>query len=86
MKVRVDDFAEAELLGEIVRPAEQVHGRGFALEQFFHPGEQHAVRIDKVHLLRREVLLKRLNGRIVTARLVADRHRNSGEIGRILNF
>ena len=44
---RVDDFAEAELLGEIVRPAEQVHGRCFALEQFFHSGEQHAIRIDK---------------------------------------
>src|SRR5262247_2232561 len=41
----VDHLPEAELLGEVIRPAEQVHRWGLALEQLLHPREQHAVGI-----------------------------------------
>ena len=56
----VDHLPEAELLGEVIRPAEQVDGRRLAVEQFFHALEQHAVGIDEVDLLGLEILLQRL--------------------------
>ncbi len=39
----VDDLAEAQLLGEIVRAAEQRRGRRTPFEQVIEPVEQHAV-------------------------------------------
>src|SRR6185437_1516246 len=62
---RVDDFAETKLLGEVIRPAEQIDGRRRALEQQFHALEQHAVGVGKVDLLRLEILLQRLNGGVM---------------------
>ncbi len=82
----VDDLAEAELLREIVRPGEQRAGRQLALDQKLHAAEQHAVVEREVDLVGRHELLERLDGRIVAARLVADRDRHAREILRRLRI
>src|SRR5215831_9356325 len=80
----VDDFAKAELLDKIVRPAEQRDRRHLAIDQHFHAAEQKAVAKRELDLLQLEILLEPLDGRVVAARLVADRDRHAGEIGRRL--
>ena len=76
----VGHFAEAELLGEIIRPGKQRTGRRLALEQEVHTREQHPFLVRKVDAIERHELLERLNGRVVAARLVADRDRDAGEL------
>ena len=48
--------------------------------------EQHAVGERQVDLVGRQVLLERLDGRVVAAGLVADRDRHAGEILRRLDW
>src|SRR5262249_50613336 len=81
----VDDLAKAELLDEVVRPAEQRGRRYFAVDQHFHPAEQQAVAKRQLDRLRLEILLEPLNGRVMAARLIADRDRDAGKIGRGLH-
>ncbi len=76
----VDDLAEAELLGKIVRPAEQGAGRQLAFDQQLHAAEQHAVVERQVDLVGRHVLFERLDGRVVAAGLEADRDRHARQI------
>ena len=47
----VDDLAEAELLGEVIRAVEQRGRRALAVEQQLHAAEQHAVLEGQVDLV-----------------------------------
>ena len=78
----VDHLAEAELLDEVVGPAEQRRRPALALDQELEAAEQHAVLEGEIDLVGREVLLQRLDRRIVAARLEADRDRHAGKVGR----
>ena len=77
----VDDLAEAQLLGEVVGPAEERAGGRLAVEEGLHAAEQHAFAVRQLDLVCGQVLLERLQGGVVAARLVADRDRHAGEIG-----
>jgi len=78
----VDHLAEAELLDEIIRTAEQRRRPALALDQELEAAKQHAVLEREVDLAGREVLLQRLDRRIVAAGLEADRDRHPGKVGR----
>ena len=79
---RIDDLAEAELLREVVRTAEQGRRLRLALDQLIEPVKQHAVGKGQVDLVSRHILLERLDGRVVAARLIAHGDRNAREILR----
>jgi hypothetical protein len=76
----------AELLGEIIRAAKQVHRGGRAIEQLIHAREQHAVGIDEVHLVLRDELLERLHRRVMAAGLIAHRDGHAGQIFRAFDL
>ena len=78
-------FRIAELLGEVVGPAEQRRRRRTAFQQVVEPREQHAVGEVEVDLVGRHIRLKRLDGGVVAAGLVADRDRHAREILRPLD-
>ena len=75
---RVDDFAEAELLDEVVRATEQADRRRLALDELFHALEQHAVGIVQLDLFGFEIWFQRLHSRIMAAGLITDRNRHVG--------
>ncbi len=78
-------FAEAELFDEIIRSAEQRRRRHLAVDQQLHAAEQQAVLERQLDAVGLEILLEPLNGGVVAARLIADRNRHAGEIGRRLH-
>src|SRR2546427_12746776 len=63
----VDDLAEAELLEEVVRPRKQRRGRHLAVDQLLQPRKQDAVGKRELDFGERQVLLERLEGRVVAA-------------------
>ena len=79
----VDDFAEAELLGEIIGSAEQGRGGDLAVDQQFHAAEQKALVEGKVDLAGRQIGFEGLDRRVMAARLPAHRDRHTGEAGRV---
>src|SRR5262245_21776296 len=76
----IDDFAKYQLLGEIIGAAESRAGRRASGQKGLHAAEQHALAERQVDGLGRQVLLQRLHGGIVAARLVADRNRHAGQL------
>src|SRR3984893_18176625 len=81
----IDDFAETELLGEVIGSAEQGGSLRLPVNELIEPVKQHSIRERQIDLVRRHVLLERLNRRIVAAGLVAHRNGNAGEIVRRLD-
>src|SRR3954465_3068259 len=81
----VDHLAEAHLLEEVIRAGE--HGRRghLAVEHLLHAGEEDAIGEGELDVRERHVLLERLDGRIVAARLVADRNRHAAQVFRRLD-
>jgi hypothetical protein len=69
------------LLGEIIRAAEQRHRGCLAVDQELHPPEQHALLERQIDLVGRQILLERLDGRIMAPGLEPDRDRHAGEVG-----
>jgi hypothetical protein len=78
----VDHLAEAELLDEVIGTAEQRRRPAPALDQELEAAKQHAVLEVEIDLAGREILLQRLDRRIVAAGLEADRDRHPGKVGR----
>src|SRR4051812_39586161 len=62
---RVDDLAEAELLEEVVRAAEERRRRRLAVDQVLHAAEEDALGEGELDVLRVHVLLERLDGGVV---------------------
>ena len=81
----VDHLAEAQLLGEVVGAAEERAGGRLAVEERLHAAEQHALAVRELDLVGGHVLLERLDGGVVAARLEADRDRHAGQVGRRLH-
>ena len=74
----------AEQLGKEIRSAEQRRRLRLAVDQLVEPVKQHAVGIAQIGLVRRHVLLERLDGRVMAARLVAYRDRHAAQVlGRL---
>jgi hypothetical protein len=82
-ETRVDDFAEAELLGEVIGAAEQGDRRGPAVDQHLQAAEQQALGEGQVDLVGRQIGFEGLDRRVVAARLPANRNRDAGEVGRV---
>ena len=78
----VDHLAEAELLEEVVRSAEERYRRDLAVDRELHPPEEQPVGERELDVVERHVLLERLDGGVVAARLVADRDRDALEVRR----
>src|SRR3954462_13129135 len=76
----VDHLAEAELLEEVVGAAEERRRRHLAVHQLRQPREEDSVRERQLDVGKRQVLLQRLEGRVVAARLEADGDGNAAQI------
>ena len=76
----VDDLPEAELLGEVVRAAEQGGRRRLALDEELHAAEEHAVVEGELELVGAEVRFERLDRGVVAPGLIADRDRDPRQL------
>src|SRR5690242_5528987 len=74
---RIDDLSKAQLLRKVVGAAEQRGGFRFACDQPVKTVEQHPVCKCQNDLVRRHILLERLDGGVMAARLVSDGYGNA---------
>src|SRR3984957_17511081 len=79
----IDDLAEAELLEEIEGSAENRCRRPFAVDEKLHAAKEQTVGKRELDVLRLQILLQRLDGRVVAPGLVSDRYGNIRELRRL---
>ncbi len=79
-EARIEHFAEAELLEEIVGPREDTDSRNSAVDELLHPAEQQAVAEGQFDPTGLEKAIERFERRVVAAGLKADGDRYAGEI------
>src|SRR5258708_40334868 len=77
-----EDFAEAGLSAEVVTPGKERGRRNLGIEQLLETGKEDPVGEGELDVGSRQVLLERLDGRVVAARLVADGDRHAAQVGR----
>src|SRR5262245_23687192 len=79
----IDNFAKAQLLGEVIGTTEERAGRRAAFQEYLHAAEQHALAEGEIDVFGLQVLFERLQGGVMTAGLIANRNRHARQlIGR----